>query len=78
MTTDIDQLRREWTDRRVLVESSLPVHRRFLGKTAVVKTVNHNGQALIQLEDSVDITWYDINPAYLRDIPTAPVAPPAS
>jgi hypothetical protein len=68
----IADLRRIWTDLRVVVDSPLPEHARFLGRTAVVKTVNHGGRALIQFVDSVDTAWYDIDPASLQPAPVEP------
>jgi hypothetical protein len=69
MSPDIHELRRQWTDLPVVVDSPLPEHARFLGRSAVVKTVNQNGRALIQFVGSVDITWYDIDPTRLRVVP---------
>lgn len=71
----IADLRRTWTDLRVVVDSPLPEHARFLGRVAVVKTVNQGGRALIQFVDSVDTAWYDIDPARLQPAPATPVAP---
>lgn len=60
-----EELKRELTDRYVLVRSGVPELRRFEGLTGRVKTVNMSGRALVQFDGPVDIGWYDIDPDYL-------------
>ena len=50
----------------------MPELRRFMGLTGRVKTVNMNGQVLVQFDHPVDIGWYDIHPTYLKVV-DAPV-----
>jgi len=60
------RLKREWTGRRVTVESTAPRLARFRGRTGEVKTVNQNGRALVQFSGTEDTGWYDIDLADLR------------
>ncbi|HIE99917.1 MAG TPA: hypothetical protein EYG03_22690 [Planctomycetes bacterium] len=60
-----EQLKSELTDKWVVVAPSLPELRRFSALTGKVKTVNMNGQALVEFDGPVDISWYDINPEFL-------------
>ncbi len=78
-----EQLKREWTDKFVVVHPDVPQLRRFQHLTGTVKTVNMNGRALVQFDGPEDISWYDIDPDHLR-IVDAPIkkkkaehAPPA-
>ncbi|MCC7419192.1 MAG: hypothetical protein IT428_02810 [Planctomycetaceae bacterium] len=67
-----EQLKRDLTDKYVMVEKGVPELRRFMGLTGRVKTVNMNGQVLVQFDHPVDIGWYDIHPTYLKVV-DAPV-----
>ncbi len=60
-----EQLKRELTDKWVVVASATPELRRFAEFTGKVKTVNMNCRALVQFDGSEDISWYDIDPAFL-------------
>lgn len=74
----IDQaetLKRELTDKYVVVAEKVPELRRFVGLTGRVKTVNMSGRALVQFDGPVDIGWYDISPSYLRVV-DAPLPKP--
>ena len=53
----INQLKRQWTDKSVCVESSRADFARFDGMVGRVVTVNENGQALVDFGDG---PWYDI------------------
>src|SRR3972149_6513090 len=66
-----DQLKRQWTDKYVVVDASLPELRRFAGLTGLVKTVNMSGRALVDFSvlGLEDITWYDILTDYLKVVP---------
>lgn len=73
-----EQLKRDLTDKYVVVEKGVPELRRFMGLTGRVKTVNMNGQVLVQFDHPVDIGWYDIHPTYLKvvDAPAKKEAAP--
>ena len=60
-----EQLKRELTDQWVVVKTDVPELRRFEGLTGKVKTVNMNCRVLVQFDNPVDISWYDIDPDYL-------------
>ena len=62
---EVPGLQREWTDRFVQVDGSIPELKRFTGLTGQVKTVNMSGQALVEFAGSEDIGWYDIHPQFL-------------
>src|SRR5579864_5661462 len=68
----VETLKKQYTDKYVEVDASVPELRRFKGLTGQVKTVNMSGRALVQFEHPVDISWYDIEPSYLQVVP-APV-----
>lgn len=76
-----ENLKREWTDKYVVVQEGVPELRRFVGLTGQVRTVNMNCRALVQFDHPVDISWYDIDPAYLKIVPAPapkPVAAPTA
>jgi hypothetical protein len=58
-------LKRQYTDKFVVVRSGVPELRRFQGLTGTVKTVNMSGRALVQFDGPADIGWYDIDPSFL-------------
>ena len=60
-----EQLKRELTDKFVVVADGVPELRRFAGLTGRVKTVNMSSRALVQFDGPADIGWYDIDPSYL-------------
>ncbi|HUG17784.1 MAG TPA: hypothetical protein VMM56_02330 [Planctomycetaceae bacterium] len=60
-----ERLKREFTDKWVVVQSGVPELRRFEGLTGRVKTVNMNCRALVEFDNPVDISWYDIDPSFL-------------
>jgi hypothetical protein len=64
-----ERLKRELTDKYVVVREGTPELRRFQGLTGTVKSVNMSGRALVQFDGAVDIGWYDIDPGYLTVIP---------
>ncbi|HMF18738.1 MAG TPA: hypothetical protein VKE98_16135 [Gemmataceae bacterium] len=53
----IEDLKREWTDQYVRVNSERPELKRFANNIGRVVTVNCSGRALI---DFADGAWYDI------------------
>src|ERR1700720_1439500 len=62
----VETLKKRYTDKWVEVDAGVPELRRFKGLTGQVKTVNMSGRALVQFEHPVDISWYDIEPSYLK------------
>lgn len=61
-----ESLKSDLTDKYVIVQEGVPELRRFSGLTGQVKTVNMNCRALVQFDGPADISWYDIDPAYLK------------
>jgi hypothetical protein len=79
----IEKLKRDYTDKYVLVDDSRPELARFKGTPGRVKTVNMSGKALVQFDTHANIGWYDIDVDYLkvidRPVPQEPekkAAPP--
>jgi len=73
MSIDLaEKLKEKLTDKFVLVDASVPELKRFANWTGRVKTVNMNCRALVEFDGPVDISWYDIDPAYLTVV-DAPV-----
>lgn len=62
----IENLRLEYTDQYVTVNSPRPELARFKGKVGRVITINWNGRALVQFDSAVDRGWYDIDLDDLR------------
>ncbi len=58
-------LKKQYTDKFVVVKSGVPELKRFQGLTGVVKTVNMSCRALVMFDGPADIGWYDIDPEYL-------------
>jgi hypothetical protein len=71
----IEQLKRKWTDKYVVVDESRPELQRFSGQTGTVKTVNFSGRALVQFDGNNNIGWFDIDPRFLKVI-DAPLPKP--
>jgi hypothetical protein len=63
-----EKFKAELTDKFVVVDENVPELRRFAGLTGRVKTVNMSSRALVEFDGPVDISWYDIDPAYLTVI----------
>lgn len=64
----VERLKRDFTDKWVTVDAGTPELKRFVGLSGRVKTVNMNGRALVQFDNPVDISWYDIDLSYLKVI----------
>jgi hypothetical protein len=66
-TAQNEALKREWTDRFVMVNPDRPELKRFAGIVGRVVTVNCNNKAVIDFQDG---GWYDItaSPEYLTSI----------
>jgi hypothetical protein len=60
-----EKLKRELTDKWVVVAQGVPELRRFASLTGRIKTVNMNCRALVQFDGPEDISWYDIDPHFL-------------
>ena len=58
-------LKKQYTDKFVVVKSGVPELKRFQGLTGVVKTVNMSCRALVLFDGPADIAWYDIDPTFL-------------
>ena len=66
----IESLKREYTDKYVVVDATRPELARFQDVVGQVKTVNMSGRALVEFLDyHLNIGWYDIDPAYLVVVP---------
>ncbi|HEY6565835.1 MAG TPA: hypothetical protein VIY86_15230, partial [Pirellulaceae bacterium] len=63
---DIEELKRVYTDKYVVVDDTLPELRRFRGQTGLVKTVNMSGRALVMFDAFANIGWYDIDVGSLK------------
>ena len=63
---EAERLKREYTDKYVVVDDSRPELRRFKGQTGQVKTVNMSGRALVEFDANLNIGWYDIEIDYLK------------
>jgi hypothetical protein len=69
----IENLKRQFTDKYVVVDESLPELRRFRGYTGLVKTVNMSGRALVEFEEfENNIGWFDIDLDFLKVVDRAP------
>ncbi len=73
----ITDLRLEYSDRYVIVESDRPELARFRGKVGRVLTINCSGRAIVQFE-GVDRTWYDLDLDYLKIVEAPKAAAPAA
>lgn len=65
----IEKLKRDLTDKYVVVDASVPELMRFDGHVGQVKTVNMNGRALVEFDAWNNIGWYDIEVDYLKVVP---------
>ena len=75
MELPIEQLKRQWTGRRIEVTSDAPTLRRFAGRLGTVVTLNMNCRALVRFDGEADIGWYDIALPDLRIVEAAPAPP---
>jgi hypothetical protein len=76
MFEQIEALKRQYTDKYVVVDESRPELKRFHGMTGQVKTVNMSGRALVEFDANLNIGWYDIDPVWLKLV-DAPLPKPA-
>ncbi len=61
-----ERLKKELTDKWVVVAANAPELKRFANLTGKVKTVNMSCRALVEFDGPVDIGWYDIDTSYLK------------
>lgn len=61
-----EDLKREWTDKYVIVNPEIARLKRFQNLTGTVKTVNMNCRALVEFDGPEDISWYDIDVEHLQ------------
>jgi hypothetical protein len=64
----MEQWKRQYAGRRVVVDAQRPELARFAGMPARVATVNYNGRAMVQF-DGPDASWHDIDPEFLQPEP---------
>ena len=70
----VEELKRQYTGRRVVVDVQRPELARMAGKLGRIKTFNYNGRALVQF-DEFNPSWYDIHLDYLKVVqPLQPTA----
>ena len=66
-STQIEELKKKYTDKYVVVDKERPELARFRDTYGTVKTVNMSGRALVEFADyHLNIGWYDIDPMFLR------------
>jgi hypothetical protein len=61
----IEELKRRFTGRRVVVDPQRPELRRWAGVQGRIKTINQNGAALVEFDDP-DHAWHDISLRHLQ------------
>jgi hypothetical protein len=71
----VEQLRQQYTDKYVAVDTARPELARFKGAIGQVKTVNMSGRALVQFEANNDRGWYDIAVEDLKVVDKPPPKP---
>ncbi len=69
---EVDRLKREYTDKSVVVDESRPELARFRHMTGRIKTVAMNGRALVQFEGDNNRGWYDIGLEFLKVVEKPP------
>lgn len=63
----IETMKREYTDKYVVVDAARPELARFRDVVGQVRTVNMSGRALVEFVDyHLNIGWYDIDLAFLK------------
>jgi hypothetical protein len=74
----IDKLKREYTDKYVVVDAGRPDLARFRGITGRIRTVNMSGRALVEFDAYNNIGWYDIALDFLKVVDQPPPKPAES
>jgi len=78
MDERIETLKRELTDKHIVVIGGRPELARFEGRVGQIKTVNMSGRALVQFDAWNNTGWFDIDPEFLRIVAAPePAAKPA-
>ena len=72
----VERLKKDWTDKYVVVDSPAPELSRFAQATGIVKTVNMNGRCLVEFDQYNNVGWYDIDPSALKIVPKPLPKPP--
>ena len=73
----IEKMKRDYTDKYVVVDGTRPELARFRDVVGRVKTVNMSGRALVEFDDyHLNIGWYDIAPEYLKVVDKPPPKAP--
>lgn len=62
----IEKLKREYTDKYVVVDGEVAELRRFRAMTGIIKTINMNGRALVEFDGYLNTGWYDIDLDFLK------------
>ncbi len=71
----VDNLRKQFTDKYVVVVGDRADLARFKGVVGQVKTVNMGGRALVQFDANNDRAWYDIAVDHLKVVDAPPPKP---
>src|SRR5688572_11984473 len=73
---DIEKLKREYTDKYVVVDAGRPELARFRDVVGQVRTVNMSGRALVEFSDyHLNTGWYDIDLDFLKVVDKPPPKP---
>src|SRR3954467_7601999 len=73
----IEQMKRDYTDKYVLVDATRPELARFGDVVGRVKTVNMSGRALVEFDDyHLNVGWFDIDPEFLKVVDQPPPKAP--
>jgi hypothetical protein len=73
----IEKMKRQYTDKYVVVDGTRPELARFRDVVGRVKTVNMSGRALVEFDDyHLNIGWYDIDPEFLKVVDQPPPKAP--
>lgn len=76
-TEQIEKMKRQYTDKYVLVDSTRPELARFRDVVGRVKTVNMSGRALVEFDDyHLNTGWFDIDPEFLKVVDKPPPKAP--
>src|SRR3954469_3459659 len=72
----IEQMKRDYTDKYVLVDGRRPEPARFPHVVGRVNTAQMSGRALVEFDDyHLNVGWYDIDPEFLKVIDKPPPKP---
>jgi len=70
--THVEELKRQYTDKYVVVDDQRPELHRFRGQTGQVKTVNMSGRALVEFDAHENVGWFDIELDFLKVVDRPP------